>query len=320
MTLYVAPTRTSGRSSFSCIRMTFASVSCFSGSFAVSSRFSPSRTTEYLTIFLSILMVIASRLRRLSGAASELAVVAFLQRVEQVRGGVHLTVVLDLLVASRLDDRAVLEREAIRRAFQILLLHEHALERLGVEPERRAAFEPLLVRVEVDVLEILVRVIRRHVRRLRDRGVDPLLCRGLDVDVLLRRDVVGAHEVVRQLLRGIVRAGHRARVDELPISEQLEREDVDSLLRLPSFTNHVAEVVVRERGLDAVARVVRERQRDRAGRCDRAVMREPRALLLDLLDKLRRNLPQPLHVAAVTRVEHASRDLVADLVAVLDHL
>src|SRR5690606_31330178 len=43
------------------------------------------------------------------------------------------------------------------------------------------------------------------------------------------------------------------------------------------------------------------------------------ALLLDLLDELRRDLPQPLHVPAVARVEHAPRNLVADFPAVLDH-
>src|SRR5690606_41789020 len=41
----------------------------------------------------------------------ELAVVAFLQRVEQVCGRVHLAVVLDLLIALRLDDAAIVERE-----------------------------------------------------------------------------------------------------------------------------------------------------------------------------------------------------------------
>ena len=82
--------------------------------------------------------------------------------------------------------RAVLEREHVGRVLQVLLLHQHALERLRVEAERGAALQALLVGVEVDVLEVLVRVIGRHVRGLGDRRIDPLLRGGLDVDVLAR--------------------------------------------------------------------------------------------------------------------------------------
>src|SRR5690606_24955735 len=138
-TLYVEPTSTSGRSSFSCIRTTF----CSERDGASASRFSgSSRATAYFTILLSILMpaIVGPSSRR-----SQLPVVAFLQRVEQIGGGVHLAVVLDLLVALRLDDGAVLERELVGRVLEILLLHEHALERLGVEAERRAPLQALLV-------------------------------------------------------------------------------------------------------------------------------------------------------------------------------
>src|SRR5690606_13573568 len=138
---------------------------------------SSSLTTAYFTIFLSILIRAMCVLRR--RRSSEFAVVALFERIEQIGGGVQLAVVLDLLVAARLDDGAVLEREAVGGALQILLLHEHALERLGVEAERGAALQPLLVRVEIDVLELLVRIVRRHVRGLRDGGVDPLLRRRL---------------------------------------------------------------------------------------------------------------------------------------------
>ena len=64
---------------------------------------------------------------------------------------------------------------------------------------------------------------------------------------------------------------------------------------------------MRERGLDAVRRIVRERQRDRAGRRDRAVVREARADQLELLDELRRHLGEAAHVAAVARVQDAAR-------------
>src|SRR5690606_27664233 len=68
------------------------------------------------------------------------------------------------------------------------------------------------------------------------------------------------------------------------------------------------------------ARVVRERERDRAGWRDRAVMRETRTLSLELLDELRRDLAHALHIAAVARMEHPARDLVADSQAVGRHL
>ena len=131
--------------------------------------------------------------------------------------------------------------------------------------------------------------------------------------MLARRDVVGSREVVRQLVRRGRAARHRARIDQLAVGQQLEGEHVDLLLRLLAFADHVAEVVVRERRLDAVRRVVRERQRDRAGRRDRAVVREARALLRELVDQFRRDFGDALHVAAVARVQDAARELVADL-------
>src|SRR5579863_7028895 len=72
------------------------------------------------------------------------AEISLFQAIEQIRGRVHLTVVIDLLVASRPDHRAVLEREPIDGVLEVLLLHQHALERLRVEAEGGAAFESLL--------------------------------------------------------------------------------------------------------------------------------------------------------------------------------
>src|SRR5512139_682313 len=175
---------------------------------AFASTLSPGFTTRYLTIFLSIFCALMSPLRRRRGGASELAVIAFLQRIEQVRCGVHLAVVLDRLVALERHLGAVLEREHVGRVLEVLLLDQYALKRLRVEAEGGAALEPLLVRVEVDVLEVVVAVVGGHVRGLGDRRVHPLLRRRLDVHVLARRDVVGGREVLRQLLGGRGGARH----------------------------------------------------------------------------------------------------------------
>src|SRR6185503_18450801 len=161
--------------------------------------------TAYFTIFLSMMM-------RAMVSASEFSVVALFEGIEQVRGRVCLAVVLDFVVAFGFDGRTVLQRKPIRGVLQVLLFHKHALERFGVETERGAALQSLLVRVQVDALEFLVRIIGGDVGRLRDRRVDPLLRRRLDIDVLARRDVLGAHKVVGQALAGLGRARHRTRI------------------------------------------------------------------------------------------------------------
>src|SRR6478735_1488620 len=246
----------SGRCSSSVMRMTLAS--SFSGSLATSgTTFSSALPTRYLTIFLSIFMALISMLLR-RGVGLELAVVAFLQRIEEIRGGVLLAVVFDLLVASHFDFRAVLQREYVLGVLEVVFLHQHALEGLGVEPERGAALQPLLVGVHVDVLEVLVLVVCGHIRRLGDRGVHPDLRRGLDVHMLRGRHVIGGGEVLRQLALAFGGIGHGVVVDQLAVCQQLEREDVDLLLRLAPFADHIAEVVMRERGLYAVGGIVRE--------------------------------------------------------------
>src|ERR1700734_2335003 len=95
--------------------------------------------------------------------SSVASVVAVLHGIKQVRRGVHLTVVLDFLVTARLYDRTVIERELVNRILQVLLFHQHALERLRIEAERGAALQTLLVGVEINVLELLVREVRRHI-------------------------------------------------------------------------------------------------------------------------------------------------------------
>ena len=87
----------------------------------------------------------------------------------------HLTVVLDLFVALYLQHLAVLQFEAVDGVLQVCLFDQYALERLGVETEGGAALEVVLVGVEVDVLELLERVVGGDVGCLGDGGVDPLL-------------------------------------------------------------------------------------------------------------------------------------------------
>src|SRR6478735_6621810 len=216
----------SGRCSSSVMRMTLAS--SFSGSLAISgAAFSSALPTRYLTIFLSIFMALISMLLR-RGVGLELAVVA------------------------------VLQREYVLGVLEVVFLHQHALEGLGVEPERGAALQSLLVGVHVDVLEVLVLVVGGHIRRLGDRGVHPDLRRGLDIHVLRRRHVIGRREVLGQLALAFGGVGHGLVVHELAVGQQLEGEYVDLFLGLAAFADHVAEVVMRERGLYAVGRVIRE--------------------------------------------------------------
>src|SRR5271165_3754290 len=167
---------TSGRSSFSCIQITLSCV--FSGSLAAAAdgaSLGSGLSTRYFAIFLSILI----------WAMSKFPVIAFFQRIEEIRRGVQFAVVFDLLIAPRLDLRAVLQSEHIGGVLQVVLLHQNALKGLRIESESRTALESLLEGVHVDVLEILVLVIGRHVRRLGDRGIHPKLCRRLNVHVLL---------------------------------------------------------------------------------------------------------------------------------------
>src|SRR3989440_709011 len=195
--------RTSGRSSRSCIRMTLAvwpflsrtssgspgwgarasAAARASGahvaaaarasdalSGALSCGWSSGFCTWYLMILRSILMVIVSLwVLRSAWQASQAPVVPVPNRIKQIRRGVELAVVIDLLIAACLHDRAVLERELIDRVLEVLLFHEYALERFRVEAEGRAALQPLLVCIQIDVFELRVGEIRRHVRRLRNR-------------------------------------------------------------------------------------------------------------------------------------------------------
>src|SRR5690606_32538060 len=152
--------------------------------------------------------------------ASELAVIAFFQRVEQVGGGVGFAVVLDLFVAPDLDRAAVFQLEAVGGVGKVGVLDQHALEGGGVEAEGGAALQPLLVGVAVDVLEVFVGVVGGDVRGLGDGRVHPHLRGGLHVDVFLGADVVGGDEVVGQLCVGFLGVGHGLGVDQLAVGQQ----------------------------------------------------------------------------------------------------
>ena len=71
----------------------------------------------------------------------------------------HFAVVFDLFVTFGGNLGPVFQLEGVSRTFEILVLNEYTLKVLRVEPERGTAFQPLLVGVEVNVLEILVREI-----------------------------------------------------------------------------------------------------------------------------------------------------------------
>src|ERR1700686_3241402 len=140
-----------------------ASEAAFSAAFsaALSGALSSGFCTWYLTILRSLLIAIIS--------ASHAPVVPVLDRIEQIGGGVDLAVVIDLLVATHFDHRAVLERELVERVLQVLFLHQHALKRFRIEAEGGAALQALLMCIQIDVFELRVGEIRRHVRRLRNR-------------------------------------------------------------------------------------------------------------------------------------------------------
>src|SRR5688572_5978474 len=84
--------------------------------------------TLYFTIFLSIRVALICRLL-------ELAVIAFLERIEEIGGGVLLAVVFNLLVAAHFDLGTILEREHIGGVLKVVFLHQYALECFGIEAE-----------------------------------------------------------------------------------------------------------------------------------------------------------------------------------------
>ena len=145
---------------------------------------------------------------------------------------------------------------------------QHAVGAIGRQP-----LQPGLPGDEVQVLEVLVRVVGRHVDRLADRGVD---------EGRHRRD----HRLVRlgaHLQRGDEGLGQR-RVVALQVAVQAPGVVLDRVLAEAAVGLALAPGVgPAERRLDAVAGVVGEGQADRAGRRDRQQMRVAQAVGADAL-------------------------------------
>ena len=74
-------------------------------------------------------------------------------------------IVFDLFVAFYLDDLIILEHEAIGGIPQILFFNQHALKSLGIKTECGTALQPLFVGIAVDILEIFIGIIGRHIGR-----------------------------------------------------------------------------------------------------------------------------------------------------------
>src|SRR4030065_1365148 len=78
---------------------------------------------------------------RIRHSALETSAISFFQGFIQVGGIMGLAVVFDFLVTLHLDDLAALQLEAVGGVLEVLVLHQHALEGLGVEAEGGAALE-----------------------------------------------------------------------------------------------------------------------------------------------------------------------------------
>ena len=81
-----------------------------------------------------------------------------------------------------------------------------------------------------------------------------------DIDMLLRRHILGGGEVFGQLFARSTRSRNGPGIYQLAVRQQLEGEDIHLFLGLTPFADHVTEVVVGERRLDAIARVIGEGQ------------------------------------------------------------
>ena len=75
----------------------------------------------------------------------------------------NLAIVLDLFVSFEFDGRTIFQSKGIIRLLEILLLDQDTLKRLRVKAKRRAALEALLIGIQVNTLEFLVGLFRRHV-------------------------------------------------------------------------------------------------------------------------------------------------------------
>ncbi len=81
----------------------------------------------------------------------------------------YFAIVFNLFIALYFNHFTVLENKTIGRICQVVFLYQHTLEGFRVESESRTAFQTLAVRIGINILEFLIRVIRRYIRRLGDR-------------------------------------------------------------------------------------------------------------------------------------------------------
>ena len=172
--------------------------------------------------------------------------------------------------------RQAVEREApvrvrnLQRRGLVALHTQHRAEH-DVRPVRREALQPRLPGFEIEVLEVGIRIVGRHVDGLRDRRVDERRDRSDHRLVRLRAHLERSDEGRRQ---------RRVRALQMPI--QTPGMIFDRVL-LEVAVGHalLARVGPAERRLDAIARVVGEGEADGAGRRDRQQMRVAQAVRAD---------------------------------------
>ena len=121
---------------------------------------------------------------------SELSVDTFFEGIEQVGGRMDFAVVFDFLVTLNRHFLTVLEGELVVGVLKILVLNQNTLEGFRIETEGGTALQALFCGVQINILEVFVWIVSRYVRCLGDRRVYPLLSGRLDINVLLRSNVV----------------------------------------------------------------------------------------------------------------------------------
>jgi len=98
----------------------------------------------------------------------KLAVIAFFECVKQIRGGMGFAVVFHFFVTCQRDLGTVFQNEGVTRIFKIFLFNQYALKSLRIKAESRAAFQPLLIGIHVNIFELIVWKLRGHVGSLRN--------------------------------------------------------------------------------------------------------------------------------------------------------
>jgi hypothetical protein len=154
---------------------------------------------------------------------------------------------------------------------------QHAAQHL-VRAIRRDAFEPRVPRFEIQILEVLVRIVLGDVHRFADRGID------------VRRD---GSDHAHVIARGDVHRGHEMRRQVRHVAAEVLVQApgvVFDVVRLVRVVRHALLALIgpRVRRLYAVRCVIGEGERDRAGRGDGQQVAVAYAVFADVgLDVLR---------------------------------